>query len=101
MKALELRDVQKRFRKRRGEVVSALDSVSLARGEVVGILGPNGSGKSTLVCDLHPRLSRCASAIRQQAVVAAVPRIAPPPDASTSRMPAAHLIVRRIGEYGK
>ncbi|MGH3088089.1 MAG: ATP-binding cassette domain-containing protein, partial [Rubrobacteraceae bacterium] len=51
MKALELRGLQKTFKKRRGEVVHALDSVFLAvgRGETVGILGPNGSGKSTLV----------------------------------------------------
>ncbi|MGH3145325.1 MAG: ABC transporter ATP-binding protein [Rubrobacter sp.] len=51
MKALELRGVEKSFKKRRGEVVRALDSVSLevGKGEVVGILGPNGSGKSTLV----------------------------------------------------
>ena len=51
MKALELKNVDKSFKKRRGEVVRALDGISLSvdEGEVVGILGPNGSGKSTLI----------------------------------------------------
>lgn len=55
--AIEVRDLKKKFRKRRGLLKSkvseewALGGVSfrVAYGETYGLLGPNGSGKSTLI----------------------------------------------------
>jgi ABC-2 type transport system ATP-binding protein len=56
-KAIEVRDLRKMFRKRKGLLKSkvteewALDGVSFGveHGETYGLLGPNGSGKSTLI----------------------------------------------------
>ncbi len=64
--ALELDKVEKRFKKKKGEFVNALNAVSLTvrKGEVVGILGPNGSGKSTLVRVISTLILPDAGAVR-------------------------------------
>jgi len=51
MTAIEITDLGKVFKGKKGAVVEALKGVSLsvAQGEVFGFLGPNGAGKSTTI----------------------------------------------------
>ncbi|WP_027714746.1 ABC transporter ATP-binding protein [Desulfuromonas sp. TF] len=51
MKPIEIEELSKTFRGKKGRRVEALKGVSLsvAEGEVFGFLGPNGAGKSTLI----------------------------------------------------
>lgn len=48
---IQVRDLCKNFRGKKGQSVQALNSLSLKidRGEVFGFLGPNGAGKSTTI----------------------------------------------------
>ena len=48
---LQVKDLTKLFRQRRGEAVTAVDRVSFSvhKNEVVGLLGPNGAGKTTTI----------------------------------------------------
>src|SRR2546426_9157906 len=49
--ALFGRDLRKTFRRETGEVVHALDGVSLQahHGELTALVGPDGAGKTTLI----------------------------------------------------
>jgi ABC-2 type transport system ATP-binding protein len=51
MPALVARDIRKKFRRDTGEVVRALDGVSLEAGQgtLTALVGPDGSGKTTLI----------------------------------------------------
>ena len=48
---LEVKELTKVYRQRRGEDVLAVDHVSFSvnKNEVVGLLGPNGAGKTTTI----------------------------------------------------
>jgi ABC-2 type transport system ATP-binding protein len=70
--AIDVRDLRKRFRKRKGLFKGkvseewALDGVSfeVAQGETYGLLGPNGSGKSTLIRILSTLLTPDGGSVR-------------------------------------
>jgi ABC-2 type transport system ATP-binding protein len=51
MQAIEITELRKTFKGRRGAAVEALKGISLVvgQGEVFGFLGPNGAGKSTAI----------------------------------------------------
>jgi len=51
MHAIDIKDIYKTFRGKKGSRVDALKGVSLAieKGEVFGFLGPNGAGKTTTI----------------------------------------------------
>lgn len=51
MNAIEIRDLSKIYKGKRGRMVNALEHLNLTvpAGEVFGFLGPNGAGKSTTI----------------------------------------------------
>jgi len=63
---IEMDGLARSFRRRRGEVVTAVDGISLRveAGEAVGYIGPNGAGKSTTIKMLTGILVPTAGRVR-------------------------------------
>lgn len=66
MIAIEISDLSKTFKDKKGALVEALKNLSLevAAGEVFGFLGPNGAGKSTTIKSLMGLISPTSGSAR-------------------------------------
>lgn len=72
MTAIEIHNVCKQYRGKKGRVVRAVEGISFSveRGEVFGFLGPNGAGKSTTIKMIMGLVSPSSGSVRLCGVAA-------------------------------